>query len=224
MPRADGRPTAQEKRDAAIAAQGDKNQQIERNGGATDVELLNRAAIKDPGAVADAHGEIAKPQSAGAKVIVALKLGIAYFDIQLCKIEEKFEQNMQGGRTVKEATRIGQIIRLRGTAYPRGTPPEGFPERPEIVDGAALNYGIDKDFFDEWMRQNRLNPIVVNNLIFAHESISGVRGKAKDLSAFLSGLEPVNPKKDARIPRSTRGDVSNIETEESRAAKSRSAA
>lgn len=227
MPRSDGRPTAQEKRDAAIAAKADTAKQVEKNGGATDAQLLNHQAIIRPDAVKDAHGEIAKPQSAGAKVIVALKLGIAYFDIQLCSIVDKFEQNMQGGRTVKEATRIGQVVRLRGTAYPRGTPPEGFPDRPEIIAGAALNYGIDKDWFTEWMHQNRLNPIVVNKMIFGHETIAGVHAMAKELAGQLSGLDPVNPKNlkgDPRMPRTTRQDVSDVETEDSRTAKARSAA
>ena len=157
-------------------------------------------------------------------MIVACKLGVAYFDIQLCKIEDKFEQNMQGGRMVKEATRIGQVVRLRGTAYPRGTPPEGFPERPEMVGNAALTRGVDKEWFDEWMRQNHLNPLVMNKMIFAHESQDHVVGEARDLSKFLSGLEPVNPKRDARIPRSTRSEIEDVATEEKRAGKAKAAA
>lgn len=181
----------------------------------------NKQAIIHPDKVADAHGEIARPSSAGAKVIVACKLGVAYFSIQLCKMETKFEQNMQGGREVKESTRIGEVVRLRGTAYPRGTPPEGFPERPEIVAGAALNYGIDRDWFNEWLKQNHLNPLVMNKMIFAHEKLDGVRGIAKETAGVQSGLEPISPKKDPRITRSTRSEVSDIETEESRAKKQR---
>ncbi len=177
------------------------------------IQELNRRAFANPGAVPDAMGEIAKPKSSGAKVVVACKLGVAYFDIQLCKIDDKFEQNLQGGRIVKEATRVGQVVRLRGTSYPRGTPPPGFPERPQMVGGAALNYGIDKDWFDEWLRQNKLNPIVRNNLVFAHETVDAVVGQARDLADFQSGLEPVTPGKDRRIPKSTRADVSDVTTE-----------
>lgn len=177
------------------------------------IQELNLKAFANPGAVADAQGPIARPQSSGAKVIVACKLGIAYYDIQLCKIEDKFEQNLQGGRIVKEAIRIGEVVRLRGTAYPRGTPPEGFPERPLMVGGAALNFGIDKEWFDEWLKQNHLNPIVKNGLIFAHESQDAVVGQARETAALQSGLEPITPGKDKRVPKSTRGEVSDVTAE-----------
>jgi hypothetical protein len=185
----------------------------------TEIQAANEAAIKRPDLVASEN--VAQRQRSGAKVTVGLKLGVAYFDIQLCRIEDKFEQNMQGGRTVKEAVRVGNKVRLRGTAYPRGTVPDGFPDRPKIVGGAALNYGIDKDFWDAWVEQNRLNPLVVNGMIFAHEIEDHVVGQAKETADVLSGLEPIDPKnrKDSRIPRSTRTDLTNVETEESRAKK-----
>lgn len=171
---------------------------------------LNLAAATNPGAVKNAHGQKATPQSAGAKVTVACKLGVAYYAIQLCEIVDKFEQNMQGGKTIKESIRVGQVVQLRGTAYPRGTPPEGFPERPEMMNGAALTRGVDKDFWDAWVLQNARNPVVMNNMVFAAENDDALRGESAELSKFLSGLEPVNPKGDARIPRSTRADVEDI--------------
>jgi hypothetical protein len=217
--------TAKQKRDARDqklrdegAASARAEQQApnaDLNGGVSrEIADINLRSATNPGAVQNAHGEIARPQSAGAKVIVACKLGVAYYAIQLCRIDEKFEQNMQGGRTVKEATRIGQVINLRGTAYPRGTPPVGFPAPPQIVNGAALNYGIDKDWFDAWLEQHKLDPLVMNKLIFAHETVDGVTGEAKELANFLSGLEPVDPRpgKDARMPKSSRpSEVTDIE-------------
>jgi hypothetical protein len=196
-------PTAADKRAAREAA----------------IRETNEDAMRNPGSVPDAHGEIAKPQSAGAKVVVACKLGVAYFSIQLCKMIDVEEQTQTGLRTIKKAERIGEVVRLRGTAYPRGVVPDGFPEKPAMANGAALNYGIDKDWFDEWLRQNHKNPIVMNKMVFAHEDEQDVRAEAKELSKFLSGLEPVNPKNDPRISRSTRAEVSNIETEETFAAK-----
>lgn len=177
-----------------------------------DVQERNKASIIRPDKVADAHGKVVRPQTAGAKVIVACKLGVAYYDIQLCRIDDKFEQNMQGGRTVKEATRIGGVVRLRGTAYPRGTPPTGFPERPEMINGAALTRNVDKDWFDAWLEQHKLDPIVQNKLIFAHETYDGIVGESADMSKFLSGLEPVNPSGDVRIPKSSRpSEVTELE-------------
>ncbi len=215
-------PTAAEKRAeraAKAAAKAAEADIAKASGQPTEVEQLTAAAIAHPDQVPSAHGEIERPARAGATVTVACKIGVAYIDLQLCKIEEKFEQNMQGGRTVKEATRIGKIVRIRGTAYPRGVVPEGFPERPEIVAGAALNRNIDKDWWDEWEKQNKLNPIVMNKMIFAYESDDTVRGVAKELGEIKSGLDPIDPRntKDPRTPKSTRGEVSNIETEETRA-------
>ncbi len=184
-----------------------------------DTEKLNQMAITRPDKVADAHGKLEKSSSAGEKVVVGCKIGVAYLDLQLCKEVEVYENTQTGARLVKRFDRIGNVVRLRGTAYPRGTPPEGYPEKPMIVDGAALNFGIDKDFWDAWKEQNKLNPIVMNGFVFAHVNIDHVRGQAKETAEQKSGLDPVNPKGDKRMPKSTRSDVSNIETEETRAAK-----
>jgi hypothetical protein len=197
--------TAKQKREA-------REQSLRDEGAAAAIANLNKESTIHPDKVASSTGQVAKPQSAGAKVIVACKLGVAYYDIQLCRIDEKFEQNMQGGRTVKEATRIGSVVRLRGTAYPRGTPPAGFPDRPEIVNGAALTRGIDKEWFDVWMEQHKLDPLVMNKMIFAAETDDAIRGESAELSKFLSGLEPVNPKGDPRIPKSSRpSEITDIE-------------
>ncbi len=165
------------------------------------IQATNMRAILNPGAVPDAKGSIATPQSAGAKVTVACKLGVPYYDTQLCKIEDKFEQNLQGGRMIKEASRFGEVVRLRGTAYPRGTPPKGFPAPPELLNGAALTRGVDKDWFDEWLRQHARDPIVINKMIFAAETDDALRGQSAELSKFLSGLDPINPEGDVRIQR-----------------------
>lgn len=210
-----------EKRDAELRAEGAEaaraelaaaNPNADLTGGVSkEVADLNVRSATRPDQVADAHGSIARPQSAGAKVTVACKLGVAYFDIQHTKIVEKFEQNMQGGRNVREAERVGNVVRLRGTAYPRGTPPKGFPPPPEMMNGAALTRGVDKDWFDEWLLQNKLNPVVQNKMVFAAETDDALRGESAELSKFLSGLEPIDPtSKDPRIPNSTRGEVENI--------------
>jgi hypothetical protein len=182
---------------------------------AEQIHAINEAAFANPGAVPAAHGEVLKPQSAGAKVVVACKLGVTAYNLQLSELVDKFEQTMTGGRTIKEAIRVGPVVQLRGTSYPRGTPPAGFPEKPEIVGGAALNFGIDKEFFDAWMYQHRLSPIVKNEMIFGHESADVVRAMARERSALSSNLEPINPAKDAkdpRIPKPSREEVSKIET------------
>lgn len=181
------------------------------------IEKHNRKSTLRPDQVQSAHGESMRASHAGGKVIVACKLGIAYLDLQLTKLEEIWENTQTGPRRIKEARRYGPVVRIRGTAYPRGTPPIGFPEKPVIVDGAALNFDIDADFWNAWVETNRLNPLVLNKMIFAHEQRDVVSGMARELKEVSSGLDPVNPKGDNRAPRSTRGDLANIETEEARA-------
>jgi hypothetical protein len=201
--------TAQEKREARAARIA--NQKAET--GTTESERLNEASMRNPGAVPAAHGEIAKP-SKGTTVTVGCKLGVPYYDIQLCQIVDKKEQSLQGERTVREAIRVGKVVRLRGTSYPRGTIPDGFPERPVIIDGAAMNFGIDKEWFEEWERQHKLDPLVMNQMIFGRENYDHVVGIAKETAAIKSGLDPMDPKtmgRDPRTPRTTRAEVSNIE-------------
>lgn len=202
--------TAQQKRDARAARRAAKAAETE----ASPTEQLNAASIADPTTVRSAHG-IEKPKSsAGAKVTVACKIGVGWFQLQLCRKEIVDEQTQTGVRQVTRYTRTGSIVRVRGTAYPRGTPPEGFPERPQIIHGAALTPGIDKDFWDEWLDQNRLNPVVVNGLIFAHEASDSLAAMAAEHKDVTSGLDPINPKGDSRMPKSSRSDVSNVATEE----------
>lgn len=176
------------------------------------IQATNTAATLRPDLVRAAHGEDLKPQYAGAKVIVGCKLGVSWFSLQLMKMEKKFEQNMQGGRDVTEATRVGPVVRIRGTAYPRGTPPKGFPPAPLIIEGAAMNPGIDRDFMVEWMKQNEKNPVVINKMVFIAGTDDEARGIAKDVSGIVSGLDPLDPAgKDKRITKSTRPEVSDVE-------------
>lgn len=207
--------TAKEKREARAARRAAQAAEA----APTATEVLNKEATIRPDAVASAHGPEIKPSSAGAKVTVACKLGVGWFQLQLCEEQEVDEQTQTGVRRIKKWTRTGKIVRVRGTAYPRGTPPEGFPERPKMIAGAALTPGIDKDFWDRWVQQNRLNPVVVNAMIFADESESRVEGWAREHGGHLSGLEPINPKNDDRMPKSTRSDIENVRTEETVAAR-----
>ena len=175
------------------------------------IERINDSAMQNAGSGPSAAGKVFRPSSAGAKVTVACKLGIAYFDLRLFKPNEVWENTQTGPRKIIEHRQYGTIVRLRGTSYPRGTPPEGFPDRPEIIGNAALNPGVDKEFFDAWLEQNKLNPLVVNRMIFAQEDRADVVAQAKEFGAEVSGLEPINPKKDSRMPKPTHSALSEIE-------------
>lgn len=175
----------------------------------TEVEQLNQKQFVGQSAH-PASGPML-PQTRTRQYVVGCKLGVRSYAIQHTRMVETFEQNQSGGRTVKIPERVGAVVELRGTSYPRGTVPDGFPPPPMIVEGAALNFGIDADWFDEWLEQNKQNPIVMNKMVFAHEKQDWIISKAKELKDLKSGLDPVNPKGDPRMPKSNRGEISDIE-------------
>lgn len=160
----------------------------------------------------------------GAKVTVACKIAIPYLDLQLCERKVVVENSQTGPRDVVRWDRTGKIVRIRGTAYPRGTPPEGFPEKPTLVAGFALTPDVDKEFWDEWLKQNAKAAYVTSGMLMAYEKLDTVKGVASDFRSEVSGLEPMRPDRDPRMPRPTQTGVSKLETEEGRRAKIEQAA
>lgn len=208
--------TAKEKREAREAERKAREAAAATAAGkptSEQIEALNKEATLHPDKVASAHGERLKVGSAGGKVLVGFKVGIAYFDMQLSKLEEQDEQTQTGIRRVKVPVRFGPVVRVRGTAYPRGQAPEGFPERPEIIHGATMNRDVDRDFMVAWLELNKLNPIVTNRMIFIAENEADFRAIAAELAGERSGFEPLDPrsKNDPRMPKPTNKDLSPLE-------------
>ena len=138
--------------------------------------------------------------TAGAKVTVASKLPMS-FEMQCCtKRVQKFKN--QGMVWEEELfSKDGPIVIIAGTGFPVN-PPENFTrDRPETVAGAALTHGVDKAFWDRWLDENKTSPMVVNGLIFAHEKVDFVKGKARENKALKSGLDPLVPDNDPRMPK-----------------------
>ncbi|MGO9304221.1 MAG: hypothetical protein ACLP3R_11155 [Candidatus Korobacteraceae bacterium] len=138
--------------------------------------------------------------TAGAKVTVASKLPMS-IEMQCCT---KRVQKFRNGSLQWEeelSTKDGPIVIIAGTGYPVAPPETYSKDRPETVAGAALTHGVDKAFFDRWMEENKSSPMVVNKLIFAHERPDTVKGLARDYKAFKSGLDPLVPDNDPRMPK-----------------------
>lgn len=154
--------------------------------------------------------------TAGQKVIVACKIAVPWFELQLCEEREVFENTQTGPRQIKQSHKVGKVVRIRGTAYPAGTPPTGFPSKPQMMNGYALTENVEKDFWDAWSAQHAKAPYVMSKMIMAYDSLDSVRGVSKERAGEMSGLEPMSQDRDPRIPRSSNPAVSNVETEETR--------
>jgi hypothetical protein len=107
---------------------------------------------------------------------------------------------VQGGgiRVVPRHDRIGDMVQIRGTAYPRGNPPPGMPPRPIMAGGYALTPNVPADFWDAWLEQNKEADYVKNKMIFAYGDRAKTIGVARDNRELRSGLEPVNMTNDPR--------------------------
>lgn len=153
-----------------------------------------------------------KPSSAGAKVTVACKMPNGLL-LRVFAMETHSEPVMGGGvREAKSARQIGGTVKLNGNAVPFGK----RPDHP-IVAGYALTHGIDKEFFDKWLEQNRDSDIVKNSLVFAYDKGDSVRDAAKEHAKARSGLEPIEPDTDPRLPKGNR-NLSGPQTAERQAA------
>ncbi|CCE07591.1 hypothetical protein BRAS3843_2290002 [Bradyrhizobium sp. STM 3843] len=106
------------------------------------------------------------------------------------KMVDDNEVTPTGYRAIKRAEQVGETVQIHGAAVPKGETREYM-----IIGGYALTPNVDKDFFDEWMRQNKDHPAIKGGLIFANTRESMVTGQAKEQKAVLSGLEPLNPER-----------------------------
>jgi hypothetical protein len=142
---------------------------------------------------------------AGDKVTVCSKLPFA-LEIQRC---EKRPQRMthRGEAWIEEvAYKVGPIAVIAGNNYPVGAPPEGtvWPDRPQMANGFAMTFGVDRDLWESWLEDNKENPFVKNGLIFAQPSVDDAKAQARDNRDRDSGLGPLKPDTDRRMPKKFR--------------------
>ncbi|MBB3743903.1 hypothetical protein FHX10_003402 [Rhizobium sp. BK591] len=103
----------------------------------------------------------------------------------------KVQEPMPGGGTkgVDRAMPRPETVTLKGYLE------KYDPSLPPAARGSsyALTYGVDKDFFELWLKQNHDLDAVVNHLVFAHDQDTA--GMAEEYRNTRSGLEPVDPTK-----------------------------
>jgi hypothetical protein len=110
---------------------------------------------------------------------------------------EKQEPVLGGGiRKTTEAVARPQMVLIHGPGRAIGEDPKA-----PISNGYALTHNVDADFFAEWMKQNAQHEAVKNQLIFASDKPDTVSGMSAERAKIKSGLQPIEPDNDARIPR-----------------------
>jgi hypothetical protein len=124
--------------------------------------------------------------------------------LQLCRPTKWIEETPSGSRDRVRYDKFGPRVFVQGPAYPTGTVPDGYGDRPQMAGGFALTTGIPKDFWDAWLEQNAESTFVVNGQVFAQPTLDRAQGTGKENAAVKSGFEPLSrdmdPKKDARLP------------------------
>jgi hypothetical protein len=119
-------------------------------------------------------------------------------------IMEDHDEPLFGGgiRTVKRAVKTPHPpVKVNGPARFAG---RDLPH--DIKGGCGLTYGVDADFFAEWVRQNKDEPYVRNGLIFAQPSgkSAEIDSQIKDHLKRRSGLETLDP---SNLPQEFRGKI-----------------
>lgn len=158
--------------------------------------------------VADSNARAAKRGAkVSGKVTVACKIEGGLL-LRIFGWQDEDRPVMGGGtKVVKTSVQIGEPVRVRGPSAPYGK----VPVVP-VVGGYGLTSGVDAQFWEKWLEQNRDHDAVRNKLIYACASPETAHGMAEDRSEILSGLQPLVPDTDRRIPRGTNPNISKLQT------------
>ena len=128
----------------------------------------------------------------------------------ILRVHDKIERSepvLGGGFRMEPQFRpTGHAITIYGTAREPGK-----DAKTMIRNGAALTFGIPKDFWERYKEENKGSPILENGILFEESSEARAADKAKEFKNMRHGLEPLKGSDDPRIPKSTNPAVSNIE-------------
>jgi hypothetical protein len=148
----------------------------------------------------------------GATVTVGCKMPNGLI-LRIFDMVKENQPIMGGGfREVSVAKAVGPTYTVRGYSAPEGRSPKAT-----VIGGYALTAGIDADFWERWLAENKDADYVTNRLIFAHEKVTDTKAEARDNKDTWDGRHRMVPDTDPRIPRkrNRKGKlVSAIETAE----------
>lgn len=133
-------------------------------------------------------------------VIVACKVPNGIW-LQTQTVQKRMEPTKDGPAMVEYNVFTGKKYYINGPAYPNGTLPKGFPDKPDMRSGYALTYGIPADVWELWAKQNEQSLFLKPEdgdfgAIFAAATIEEVQAIAKENALYLTGLEPLSTDED----------------------------
>lgn len=112
--------------------------------------------------------------------------------LRIYELVKTTEVIMGGTRDVLVSRQKGDDVVVNGWSEPQNH------AKKHLVEGFAITPGVDKEFFDKWLSQNKDSDVVKNGLIFAHEKEGNTFAEAKDKKSLRSGLERLDP---AKLPK-----------------------
>lgn len=150
-----------------------------------------------------------KDQDSSGVVTVACKLPNGLI-LRVFDMAEDHEPVLGGGsRKVSKAVPREDTYAVHGSAKPFNQEVDW-----QIIGGYGLTPNIPREFYDKWEEQNASAAYVKNALVFAYERMENCVSAAKDHKEVLSGMQPLTPNTDSRLPKSGRGEVGKLETAE----------
>lgn len=146
---------------------------------------------------------------------VGSKLPFA-LELRLCRERIQTEVGQHGNSTRKVFEPYGDPVFIRGSAYPNGMVPKGFPRKPDGIDdhGFALTHKVDLDFMQRWFEDNKETDMVRSGLIRMDADPERMDAECAEHSALRSGLDPIDTDGDPRAPKPINSSLSHIKTEQ----------
>ena len=104
-----------------------------------------------------------------------------------------------GHRETERWRKNGKSVTINGAVRPLNA-----PYSPTVQEGVGLTFGVDADFFGEWLKQKKDYPPVVAGMIYAESSTDKALDHAREVESLKSGFEPVDPND---IPEEFAGEI-----------------
>jgi hypothetical protein len=123
--------------------------------------------------------------------------------LRLFRKEDSFVPMFGGGVSKETISRPidGAMILIRGPRHLGGTIPPDMMHS-FMPGGYALTSGVPRDFWEQWLEDNKHSDLVKNKIVYAADREDLARDQAREQHELQSGLQPIDPDNiGKRIPR-----------------------